>query len=494
MKNPNKNVLSSKIATNIHNRFDVEVIDAITGKIKNKAVGYNIICDQLWTRLLTPNSYFNNIHYGSGSGVPAASDTSLFSYLGNKSATLNNHAYENENGVFWIRKHIQIIETEHNGTTITEVGIGFSSSTTSLCTHAMLKDMDGNDISITKTDTDIINIYATVYVHFNPNGYDNGTIKLLGPYYYYRSGSLSKTQYGFLGYLAGLGGSVPSLINPSRYHTNRTAEGASGTTVTYSIADKKITVKAPRLAATDYNVGGLTEISFGNSFNYYGTGLSASFIYPCYITLLTRRGDWFPYSKIEEENVGTGDGTTTEFSLDYPYAYDATVYVDGVEDSNIEVYYGSNLTDIGNTVLWIDADSKENAISIARYVNSTNQKPNVFFNPAHENYGLATVYASSGATVSVSNDLEEWIDLGTATTIAVPEEYQHYKYWKSSSTFGSNIGVFNNTNLNVLKFTSPPPEGAVITADYKCDCIAKNANNVFDLTFEIHLGEYIEEV
>ena len=38
---------------------------------------------------------------------------------------------------------------------------------TPLCTHALIKDMNGNPVVITKTDTDIITIYATVYLLLN---------------------------------------------------------------------------------------------------------------------------------------------------------------------------------------------------------------------------------------------------------------------------------------------------------------------------------------
>ena len=38
----------------IHNRFDIEVVNIKTGQIRQRAVGYNVICNQLWTKLLTP--------------------------------------------------------------------------------------------------------------------------------------------------------------------------------------------------------------------------------------------------------------------------------------------------------------------------------------------------------------------------------------------------------------------------------------------------------
>ena len=75
--------LNYDIRASIHNRFDVEVVDPSTGAVKQKAVGHNVICDNLWTRLFTsPYDYFNYIFYGGGSGTPSSSDTSLFSHIG----------------------------------------------------------------------------------------------------------------------------------------------------------------------------------------------------------------------------------------------------------------------------------------------------------------------------------------------------------------------------------------------------------------------------
>ena len=58
----------------IHNRFDIEVINARTGEIKQRAQAENVILNRLWTALLADNGnrYFGYIFYGSGSGTPAA--------------------------------------------------------------------------------------------------------------------------------------------------------------------------------------------------------------------------------------------------------------------------------------------------------------------------------------------------------------------------------------------------------------------------------------
>ena len=53
-----KRNLSEKIETtvkaSIHNRFDIEVVDSRTGKIKQKVQAENVICTNLWTHYLQP--------------------------------------------------------------------------------------------------------------------------------------------------------------------------------------------------------------------------------------------------------------------------------------------------------------------------------------------------------------------------------------------------------------------------------------------------------
>ena len=157
---------------NIHNRFDVHIDNIETGEHR-ELVGYNIILDQMWTRLCNGNEYFGHIQFGSGTGTPTPDRTSLFSRLGGRTA-------ETEEIIkalpvsSWKRK-IVLSPEEFVGATISEVGIGYGSGTTTLVTHAMLKDSEGNPISITKTSTDIVTIYATVFVTL----VDNPIIKLI---------------------------------------------------------------------------------------------------------------------------------------------------------------------------------------------------------------------------------------------------------------------------------------------------------------------------
>ena len=78
--------IKANMDCSIHNRFDIEVVDSITGEVKQTAQAENVILNQLWTRLLSPNAYFNYIFIGTGNGTPSAPDTALFTHLGYKYA------------------------------------------------------------------------------------------------------------------------------------------------------------------------------------------------------------------------------------------------------------------------------------------------------------------------------------------------------------------------------------------------------------------------
>jgi hypothetical protein len=146
---------------NIHNRFDAHIDNIETGEHR-ELVGYNIILDQMWTRLCGGNSYFSHIHFGTGTGTPTPERTSLFSHLGTKSA-VTEEIIKALPVSSWKRK-IVLNPEEYVGETITEVGIAYGSTASNLVTHAMLKDAEGNPISITKTSTDVVTIYATVFI------------------------------------------------------------------------------------------------------------------------------------------------------------------------------------------------------------------------------------------------------------------------------------------------------------------------------------------
>ena len=234
---------SININTTIHNRFDIEVVDSITGKIKQRAQAKNIILNKLWTTMFASRTYFAYIHYGSGSGVPAVTDTQLFTFCDAVAVSGRTFSLDPSAHVYSVRQQITLTETVAVGTTITEIGIGETATASTLCTHAMLKDMNGNEISILKTNTDIITIYATVYLHFSGNYND-----------YFIFGDPSTNRTGIMEWALGVYSSPLVSLNFMGIAGHYT----SGTSTTRSLnsVNKTITLTLSRIAAAVDSVYG----------------------------------------------------------------------------------------------------------------------------------------------------------------------------------------------------------------------------------------------
>ena len=235
---------------NIHNKFDIEVRDALTGKLKQEVTAYNIVLNAMWTRLVNFSSYFTNIHFGTGTGSLDPSRTTLFSWLGQKAAS--NTEVIKELPVSSWRRQIVLNPEEFVGQNLTEVGIAYGTGSSNLVTHAMLKDAEGNPISILKTATDIVTIFATVFVTFST---DNATLCGM------------PNNNPLVNYLVG-GSSFPSCsyyVGPSDIETYETSpgNGASetfGSTSSVSIANwvkdipnRKVTTPAMRVGTAAGN-------------------------------------------------------------------------------------------------------------------------------------------------------------------------------------------------------------------------------------------------
>lgn len=152
-----------KAGASIHNRFDIRVIR--DGKVIQEAQAENIVLDRMYTRICAFNTYFDYIHFGTGTGTQSASRTTLFTPTGYKSASTVETIYAFPTSK--VTKNIQIMPEEYVGSIFTEVGI--SESTSAINTHALIRDSEGVQISITKTALDLVEIYATVYIELQDN-------------------------------------------------------------------------------------------------------------------------------------------------------------------------------------------------------------------------------------------------------------------------------------------------------------------------------------
>ena len=501
------------VRANLHNRFDIEVIDARSGEVRQRAQAENVICNGLWTKLLSSSPwYFTTIQYGTGSGTPAATDTSLFTFLGYGTPAVADDTYA------WgadlksrsITRKIVLSESVAVGSTLTEVGIGSSSSASSLCTHAMIRDMNGNQISINKTNTDIINIYATVFIHWVDDAHA-GSIGILHTDYIFTSlfGIQKDTPYGFpnrhLATAYGGFGYTEAFVSD-----RDTTTGNGGTvTLTSNASAKTLTFTCSRATVGQSNVGGIRKIFLGGQYGNFSSNTYG--LYDYYSSLLLRVGGaWYPGTTITAEAIGTGDGATKDFRTAFPLVTNAAIYLDGLAQTSgvtVDNNVPGNLTDFGYEFNCIDASGN---LILGYLPGGGRKKAGTYYyeNPHWENVGISavqtsTIYVNTSnpecrAYLWVSDDLTTWteIPLGTtAQTVAIPEQNQHSRYFKVTATgsglvYVATVHFVATAIADNIHFDAPPAEGVVITADYFTKTIAKDANHVFDLTVTLQFGEY----
>ena len=520
-----------ELSAHIHNRFDIEVMDAATGKVKQKAVGYNTICNNLWSYLFEKKKgYFEYIQYGSGNGTPSTADVALFKYEGQVSLGGWNGQYgkigsqmscDYERGILKRTVKVSISETTSVGIEITEIGIAAgdassSSGRESLCTHAMLQDMNGNPISILKTDKDIINFYATIYLHFDPCGYDNGFVV---PFLIAPEGEYSKSIFTLGAVILGWQSleTVRTYVTARDRYTlevgqDQDSNGLGGVTTAIDPQNKTITYSF-RIPVGSANISkrGIHRIIM---FCRYYSGANET---NTPLALLDVGGNWFKKSVVTNEVLGTGDGETKDFSPAFPLIHNVKVYVDGEEVPSSAEY--SPMTNNSSSVLVpLRRSSKSNMVQrmllSAAYTYGGSWKyvytcDGVFYNPFYESNGITKIHAGywgSESQLYVSNNLDEWTLVNNASIssgyIIIPEDYRNYPYYKICNSVDntkpyrtevSNFATFaSKFNTNTIHLESAPPLDSIITVDYETDCIAKDINHVFDFALKIQLGEHSE--
>lgn len=288
--------MNVKTGVKFHNRFDIEVRNAKTGNMKQQGFAENIVLNQLYSRICNFNNYFVNIHFGTGTGTLDPARTSLFAHLGTKAAVDEEiiKAYPTSK---WTRR-ITLNPEEYVGSTFREVGVAYGSASTNLVTHAMIKDSEGNPLTLTKTALDVLIIYATVYITFS----DGDTVFANSAYrntlvnYFTTHASVSNT--------IGLGNYRNSDVpRKSMVHVSKS------TTKTVDIINRKVTFNTVRFGITEGN-GPKNLAVLTNTLSYdLGTHIGGT---------------------ISNEMVGVGDGVKTDFQLANIYPDNITVKVDGV--------------------------------------------------------------------------------------------------------------------------------------------------------------------
>lgn len=463
-------IVNRTIMASIHNRFDIEVVDARTGAIKQRAQAENVILNQIWSNYTS--NWFYYIAYGSGSGTPSVSDTALFIWKG--AVSLGNETTDTSHirdGYVSYSKKAALSETTAVGVTITEVGLSVGSSSSSkLCTHAMLQDMNGNPISILKTATDIINLYATVFFHWDLAGYNDVEV-------------LADQSYNFP--VAGHGGFQYFYFEKGKSTGMTLGDWVSAT---YNASTRTYSITCPRLTVSQMNYGGFQYVRWGP-----------------FIAKIAG-----PH-RVTGESVGTGNGSTVDFATAFDFPSNATVYVNGVVATDVVVSEEPLCyADIGQYFQAIHPDSTDDCLIACGYLAPdyrlytyktstwTSFGIGTYFNPYHDKYGIDSYSSTDLKRLEASNDLVNW-EIVYDYTDNINKgltNFRNYKYWRTtsrgsqySSHYWGNLKSNDLTGKNI-HFATPPAEGAIITIDYDTPLVPKDENHVYDFNLQVQIGAY----
>lgn len=484
----------------LHNRYDIEVKNVKSGEVRQRAQAENIILDGAWGQILHSSvgvDWFDKIAFGTGSGTMSAARTALFTPLSSKTATDSEFVLNNENNYISHRQRIAILENEHNGSQLSEVGI--VSETGTLCTHALIKDMNGNPVVITKTDTDIIIIYATVYLLFNTTYSPAATLDILrvDP----ATNQIASNLLGRrVGELSGWKTAWEHRILLSMGSENAYYDGVAYISDPFYAmlnAAQKTARIYYRVPAAIANIGGFMSAVVGS------TRMSNLVASKEYNSLITR---FLPGEVAQSpvvEQIGFGDGETTDFATSFAQIPANTVVkVDGIAATPTIYANMPNHNDIRSFFREIDAYHPEYKNVCFNFNKNVSNGTYTIFEKMHSGCLLEQTHTRN-TEISVSDDMETWTVLGTTSrygpeTFDVPVAHQQKKYWRFTNGANTDSYLIYNfyqnsaTDFKNVKFTTAPESGAVITAEYTPNCAAKDANHVLDIDITIQLAEHVD--
>ena len=459
----------------LHNEFDIIVRDAKTGTIIKKGHAENVILDRMWTDFLSAaHRKTDYIHFGSGSTPPLQTDTSLTSFIAGiacSTDSIDSSTFYSD-GVIKRKRSIRLNDTAYIGSSISEVGFGWSSTSSYLLTKALVQDENGNPLSIVKESGQIIDIFGTLYIKAPTN--------LDGVYFDKTTGS-----YSVLGTLVGncqYPNPTPRLVLGDCCPKSAMADGVYGdysdstssVTPVWDSTLKRLRYSLPNLVAGSYNSGGFDAIYLG--------GMTIK---------LPRSG--FSQPVLTKEVVGTGDGITKDFACSFGMILNngsAKLYVNDVEVSATFDYEVPNFK----------SNASKSMNSFLKTITSPYSRlMSIFENPYVGRFSLNILWAMN-CIVYASNDLSTWALIGTRVSnrdISVPAQYQQYRYWKCVSNDGINpftlsswypLATVNNIQIHA---DSAPPAGSTIALTYQPKLMAKDANHVINnIVIDVTLNEY----
>lgn len=521
-----------KVTLKIHNYFDAKLENVRTGEVKTFKA-YNQVQDNWFSKFRDSgnNRIATNISVGDGTGTLSLSRTTLFHRLSGKSVTEESSEVLSHNR---FKRVVSVLFTELEAVgNLTEVGLCCGS--TSIVTHALFTDSEGNPITIPKTNTDRLTITATVFAEYSLSGplqrfgehgdeprpstkldYDNevgNTIDtadsyasfaamLVGRTYGIRSDIDTRSGYSF-------GFSLTHYPAWGPFNMNRLTEAhskASNAVVTNNLVRTKM---YQQISSNEANLSDTYQIKCITMAGYF------------YLSFPNH--DIYPPKQLTFELAG--DGSTSGFNLGVPelMTSDVVVTVDGVAvPASDFTFYGRDVTK------WQGYPSADNRYLIATSIqprsprgsysitmpflpkrpkmDTRSMPPAEYIYDFETSITIDTLIAPRTAELLYSSDGTTWTSAATLTkTSGNTSESVSFspisaRYWKlvadvhTSDSYngdclksGYNLGFF--LNKPQLEFNTPPAADALIEVTAYTEYPIKNDKwiidqTIFDITVE----------
>ena len=290
-------MITAKQQIHLHNRFDLQLIDSITGKIKQTAQAENVVLDAFWNKATNLHIMLLGVGLGTGSGTPSSTDNGLFksAFASDQYTEYNRIKLEHKLPTSTLIGSFTFPASSSYVGTLTEIctvgGISYRSGYFPI-THAMLVDSEGNPISIEKTDLDILVVTVTLYL----------TISVTDPNFI-----LTPALYLWTAFTDRNSSGTPFTDGDLELYTCATDHGVGGAIQpgnskrTWTADTRTLSIIGKRLGTGSGNT------NYFNGIGIKGHGWLR----------LPNASVFSPYT-ISNIDIGTGDGTTTDFDCPLP--------------------------------------------------------------------------------------------------------------------------------------------------------------------------------
>ena len=505
------------------NNYRLQHIDTITGEILHDLEFHNVVLDQIIDAVVGSTwDYDFGIAIGDGSGIPSASDTQLFHEI--KKFRLGGNCSKKDNNTLLFSVSVTIPANTSEVYNISEVGVCFLDN--KLVTHALILDSEGNPISVEKKDTDKIILNCEIYITFESGDIENFDI---GSGFAY-NGSFCGTL--IIDYMFGAATSLEAQRASNAYINYWGNALYTNCPSTFSLpCPQWVKDKNAKTLTVNFGPSRLPAFSMPTYIRGITFGKLGSIKLP--------NEAIFPRYKVSNITVGIGDGETTKFKCPLNYFIresetirvgtdekirntDYTIDNEANQDELIELSAGNEAIISGGIIgdRWGNdgryllpifrktfgalADISSSDTFVGKFGQAWLDAEHPLYFDFKEPVKLNTLrvpLGNSGTFTLFGRNTEEedWTLIGQLTPNNENNHYNfdlcYYRYIKLTSTTGapytggySTIEGCKKNDYFIgyvgdgIEFTTPPPEGAVITMDAYTDLPFVSPNNVIDIS------------